>query len=237
MKVGKDSHSPKLRPISQPPGLLDAFGVPLEHSHKARIAQPGHVQIVAFLEVAKSVFRLKLNNGMGVFVHPIKPADIQEISDLTVRNFLEAPSFARLDANARLAFIAVNSPERLKRQVEHSSTIFTVIVRHPVTNALMAYGILKRGIHRVTHAQVALGERLHVSPEYISVGLGHRLHELGEFIARNAGYTTYVVKASGDSAGFFKSMGFKPVLQITKNRGMADRGIPVPFSYLQKKLI
>lgn len=137
MKKNGDSPSLAQRLISLRSGLLDASGVPLERTHGVRLAQPGHVQMAAFLEVEKSTFRLKMNNGMEVMVRPIRPSDIKEISDLTIHNFLEAPSFARLDSNARLAFIAVNSPERLRRHVEDSSAIFTAIVRHPATDALM----------------------------------------------------------------------------------------------------
>lgn len=217
--------------------LLDASGVPLQDAHGIRLAQPGHIQIASFLEVSERTFRLELNNGMEVFVRPIKSNDMQGISDLAVRNFLKAPSYTMLALNARLAFIAVNSPERLRRHVEDPDTIYAGVVRHPVTDNIIAFGILKRSVHRVTHDRVAVGERLHVSLEYVSIGLGHRLHELAEFIARKEGYTMYVVKSSGDTAGFFRSMGFTPVPQVTQNRGMADKGIPVPFSYLQKRLV
>lgn len=217
--------------------ILGADGLPIGHSQELRLSQPGHIQIASFLEIAKGTYRIPLRTGMMVTAKPIQPSDIQDITELTVRNFMAAPTFARLDPNARLAFIAINNPERLKRHAEDPRAIHAHVIRHPDTAALMAYTIVREGRHRGTQELVALGDRCHVSPDFTGLGLAHRIVELCEFAARNAGYTKFVLKISGDSSGLWISMGFKVLHQFSRNRTLHEQGLSAPFIYLEKSLI
>lgn len=182
-------------------------------------------------------FVLVLHSGLKVVARSILPSEYDEISQLTIDRWRQSPNFSRLIPREIAAFVQVNSPEAIKRIVEHAENIAAVIIRDPRDDRVMAYGVVRHGTHRLTGRPVALGKRMHVANYAEKLGLGRQMQQLGEWLAKRCGYDTYVLHATADSQFFFKSLGFRPVPLMTRNTGLLARtGVSVPMVYLEKRI-